>query len=49
MLRGKIGTPGSVSYLFDRKGRWTRFEGQKDRELSYDDVEAAIVQLLLEK
>lgn len=36
-------------YLFDRRGQWTRFEGKAERELSYDDVEAAVQQLLQEK
>ncbi|MFO0865449.1 MAG: TlpA disulfide reductase family protein [Gemmataceae bacterium] len=36
-------------YVFDRRGKWTRFEGKGDRELSYDEVEAAVQPLLQEK
>ena len=37
------------AYVFDRRGKWMRFEGKRDRELSYDEVEAAVQQLLQEK
>jgi hypothetical protein len=43
----KIEGPPCV-YVFDRRGKWTQFKTEGDKEVSYADIEKLIVKLLEE-